>query len=88
MIILSSRPYIRSTGVRCIYGIFSAQRNTLVSGNVHVFEGLTPDAVHAGTGMNALGAISLTPLKVFCPFRGLLLPPQMRTQGELILSRE
>ncbi len=51
-------------------------------------EGLTFDAVYVVTGMNAPGAISLTPLKISCPFHGLLLPPRMHTQGELISSRE
>src|SRR5712671_5965688 len=49
-------------------------------------EGLTFDAVYVVTGMNAPGAISLTPLKISCPFHGLLLPPRMHTQGELISS--
>jgi len=27
---------LQSTGVLCIYGIFSVERNTLASGNVHI----------------------------------------------------
>ncbi len=51
-------------------------------------EGLTFDAIYAGTGMNAPGAIFLTRLKISCRFRGLLSPQQMHTRGGLISSRE
>lgn len=80
---------LRLIGVRGLYGIFSAQRNTLVSRSVqNAFEELTLNALHAGIGMNAPGAISSTPSEISCPFHGLSSPLQMHTRGGLISSRE
>ncbi len=73
---------------RRIWDIFSSMEYPGKWKCSYAFEGLTLDAIHAGTGMNGPGAIFLTPLKVSCRFRGPLSPQQMHTRGGLISSRE